>query len=185
MILHSAVSRKFVAWGLLVCALALLWGGLVMPLSRWVLGSIEARDDLRFALARAQVAHNTTGPDEAGINAARQQLASLLLSGAQEADAAAQLQSSVAALLQIGGLQLDQLQAAPAVQVAGIYRLPLDVRAHGTEAAVMQLVSAIESAPLHLVIERAALRAQGDQIAVDMTLAAHWLPAAQTGDMRP
>lgn len=176
--LSTTFSRKFVAWGLALCVLALVWGGAVVPLARWVQQGLEAREDARFALARAHASQALPGVDENHLAAARQQLASQLLSGNTEAEAAAALHALVASLLQDDGVQLDALQAVPMSEAGPLNRLSLEVKAHGTEAALMRLLGAVESAALVLSIDRAILRARDEGLGLEMTLHAYWQASA-------
>lgn len=173
----SPAVQRIVAVGLLVLGLAAVGAFVIAPIVSWALDSIEQRDDARFALARATAAARAGTHVNAGaLAAARGSVAAALLPGATEAEAGASLQGVLSPLVRAEGIALEALQMNPAAASPPLTKISVELRANGREGEIEKLLAAIEQTPAWIRVERLTLRANGNTLALDATLAAWWAP---------
>ncbi|MES2161405.1 MAG: type II secretion system protein GspM [Pseudomonadota bacterium] len=183
--------RRTLALGILLILLCSLWTFGYRPLWQASSAAIERLQDARFALARARYALDARQRvSDSAI--AQQELAvqQRLLAGDSAAGATGALQASVSQLARDNGLQLDSMSAEPLVQSAPLGKVGVLLKAHGSEAALVKMLAALETQTALLMVDRLVVGAQDlgqtaaggatTGVAVEVRIVGYWaapLPA--------
>jgi len=160
----SGRIRWWLAIGLLVIVVSMLWGGLVRPLMVAMDTTVEQLHDSRFELARARAVLNQRNKvSEAMVAQEEGQVLQRLLAGDAAASASATLQGNIDRIARESGLQLESMSAEPITSRKELTELIVVLRARGPETALLAMLTAMESQPTLMVIDRLTVVAQ-DQI---------------------
>lgn len=177
--------RRVVALGLLIIVIALVWGGCIMPLSKWSSSSVETLRDAEFELARVtQAASESRNVSIEKVAVLDQLVGTYALAGGNDAEAITQAQSMLDQLLKEQGVALEAVQTSSPQNQGALKKISFELRAHGPEPKVVKFLSAMEKATPLLLVEKLVLRGQSAtggsqivadaQVAIEVTVSAYW-----------
>lgn len=179
----SPFVRKTVALGLLILAMLFVALFAVKPVFGWASQHIEAMRDARFELLRAERrARATAGTSDSLADELERTTSVRLLPGQTQSEGAAALQALIEEKSRLASITLESLQATQATQGVPLVQVGYEVRATGTERALVNAIQSLEAGTPTIRIERIAIRAleaapeqtENIRVAVDLTLIGFW-----------
>lgn len=179
----SPFVRKTVALGLLILAMLFVALFAVKPVFGWASQHIEAMRDARFELLRAERrARATAGTSDSLADELERTTSVRLLPGQTQSEGAAALQALIEEKSRLASITLESLQATQATQGVPLVQVGYEVRATGTERALINAIQSLEAGTPTIRIERIAIRAleaapeqtENIRVAVDLTLIGFW-----------
>jgi general secretion pathway protein M len=144
------------AVGLAVLALALLWFGLVDPARSWYAGRdavLEQRQTLLQHMRDLAASLPTWRSLAASKRGEGDQADMLMLPGATDAVAAADLQERVQKMAAAAGVNLTAVETLPALPAGRWHKVPLRISLNASWPVLTELIRAIEQSSTRILID--------------------------------
>lgn len=181
----SGRIRWGLAIGVLIIVVSMAWGVLVRPLMAAMDTAVEQLHDSRFELDRARAVLNQRNKvSEAMVEAEEGQVLQRLLTGDDAASASATLQGNIDRIARESGLQLESMSAEPIASRETLTELMVVLRARGPETALLAMLTALESNPTLMVVDRLTVVAQDQtqapaskavtSLVIEMRIGGYW-----------